>query len=156
MSVDPFVLSAVFSDESPLFRSPCEPDPGDTVTVRLRVAKDSAARVMLLIDSMVFGMLMTKARSDMFFDYYEAFLVCNRKEIIYRFLIEFVKNDQVEFEANMALNMGQLLSIPFILLGIGFLVYAFVKKLPARATPQQQPGKPAGPKAQTHYAHPVK
>ena len=73
-----------------------------------------------------------------------------------RFLIEFVKNDQVEFEANMALNMGQLLSIPFILLGIGFLVYAFVKKLPARATPQQQPGKPAGPKAQTHYAHPVK
>ena len=88
MSVDPFVLSAVFSDESPLFRSPCEPDPGDTVTVRLRVAKNSAARVMLLIDSMVFGTLMTKARSDMFFDYYEAFLVCNRKEIIYRFLIE--------------------------------------------------------------------
>ena len=50
-----------------------------------------------------------------------------------RFLIEFVKNDQVDFEANMLLNMGQLLSIPFILLGIGFLVYAFVKKQPAQA-----------------------
>ena len=47
-----------------------------------------------------------------------------------RFLIEFIKNDQVDFEAGMALNMGQLLSIPFVLLGIGFLVYANKKKLP--------------------------
>ena len=50
-----------------------------------------------------------------------------------RFLIEFIKNDQVAFEANMALNMGQLLSIPFVLLGIGLIVYAYVKKLPAAA-----------------------
>jgi len=35
-----------------------------------------------------------------------------------RFLIEFIKEPQVGFEANMALNMGQLLSIPFILAGI--------------------------------------
>lgn len=35
-----------------------------------------------------------------------------------RFLIEFIKNPQVEFEETMALNMGQLLSIPFILFGI--------------------------------------
>ena len=48
-----------------------------------------------------------------------------------RFLIEFVKNDQVDFEADMLLNMGQILSIPFILIGIGFLVYAFVRKQPA-------------------------
>jgi len=39
-----------------------------------------------------------------------------------RFLIEFTKTDQVAFEAGMALNMGQLLSIPFMLLGIGFMV----------------------------------
>ena len=50
-----------------------------------------------------------------------------------RFLIEFIKNDQVAFEANMVLNMGQLLSIPFVLLGIGLIVYAYVKKLPAAA-----------------------
>ena len=48
-----------------------------------------------------------------------------------RFLIEFIKEPQVEFENNMVLDMGQWLSIPFILLGIGFLVYAFVKKIPA-------------------------
>jgi phosphatidylglycerol---prolipoprotein diacylglyceryl transferase len=35
-----------------------------------------------------------------------------------RFFIEFVKEDQVAFEATMNLNMGQWLSIPFILIGI--------------------------------------
>lgn len=41
-----------------------------------------------------------------------------------RFLIEFVKNPQVAFEQGMALNMGQLLSIPFILLGVSLIIYA--------------------------------
>jgi phosphatidylglycerol:prolipoprotein diacylglycerol transferase len=36
-----------------------------------------------------------------------------------RFLIEFIKEPQVGFEQSMVLNMGQLLSIPFILLGVG-------------------------------------
>ncbi len=40
-----------------------------------------------------------------------------------RFLIEFVKNDQVAFEANMSLNMGQWLSLPFILAGVGMIVW---------------------------------
>jgi prolipoprotein diacylglyceryltransferase len=35
-----------------------------------------------------------------------------------RFFIELVKNDQEAFEANMTLNMGQWLSIPFVLAGI--------------------------------------
>ncbi|MFV0366732.1 MAG: prolipoprotein diacylglyceryl transferase [Mangrovibacterium sp.] len=34
-----------------------------------------------------------------------------------RFFIEFIKNDQSVFEAGMWLNMGQLLSIPFIIYG---------------------------------------
>jgi len=34
-----------------------------------------------------------------------------------RFLIEYLKEPQVSFEAQMALNMGQILSIPFIILG---------------------------------------
>ena len=41
-----------------------------------------------------------------------------------RFLIEFIKNDQVAFEANMTLNMGQWLSVPFILIGIFLVIYA--------------------------------
>jgi prolipoprotein diacylglyceryl transferase len=38
-----------------------------------------------------------------------------------RFLIEFVKMDQVPSEAEMTLNLGQWLSIPFILLGLFFV-----------------------------------
>ena len=47
--------------------------------------------------------------------------------------LEFIKEPQVAFEDNMILNMGQLLSIPFILLGVGFLIYAYIKKQPAEA-----------------------
>lgn len=43
-----------------------------------------------------------------------------------RFFIEFIKNDQEAFEATMTLNMGQWLSIPFVILGIGLIVYAMV------------------------------
>ena len=35
-----------------------------------------------------------------------------------RFFIEFLKEDQVGFEAGMNLNMGQLLSIPLVLIGV--------------------------------------
>lgn len=48
-----------------------------------------------------------------------------------RFLIEFIKEPQVGFEQGMAINMGQILSIPFILAGIGLIAYAYMKKLPA-------------------------
>ena len=69
-----------------------------------------------------------------------------------RFLIEFIKEPQVEFEKAMALNMGQLLSIPFILLGVFFLVWAARNRIPARAVhPEQQKSK----KEATHYAKPL-
>lgn len=69
-----------------------------------------------------------------------------------RFIIEFIKEPQVAFEDNMVLNMGQLLSIPFILLGIGFLIYAFVRKQPASAA---VPEKAHHRKPATHYAKPI-
>ncbi|MFC2104046.1 prolipoprotein diacylglyceryl transferase [Bacteroidota bacterium] len=37
-----------------------------------------------------------------------------------RFFIEFIKEDQVRFEQGMSLNMGQWLSIPFVLIGLFF------------------------------------
>jgi prolipoprotein diacylglyceryl transferase len=40
-----------------------------------------------------------------------------------RFIIEFVKENQVPFEKRMPLNMGQLLSIPFIVAGV-CLIYS--------------------------------
>lgn len=41
-----------------------------------------------------------------------------------RFFIEFIKERQVDFESGMALDMGQLLSIPFILFGVFMIVRA--------------------------------
>jgi phosphatidylglycerol:prolipoprotein diacylglycerol transferase len=40
-----------------------------------------------------------------------------------RFIIEFVKENQVGFEDRMTLNMGQLLSLPYLVVGIGFIIY---------------------------------
>jgi len=40
-----------------------------------------------------------------------------------RFFIEYVKNDQVAFEAGMQFNMGQVLSLPFILAGVIMIVW---------------------------------
>lgn len=49
---------------------------------------------------------------------------------IIRFLVEFIKENQVEFENNLTLNMGQILSIPFILFGI-YMMWRAKKNLPA-------------------------
>jgi phosphatidylglycerol---prolipoprotein diacylglyceryl transferase len=47
---------------------------------------------------------------------------------IARFLIEFLKEPQVEFEESMILDMGQLLSLPFILVGVVFLIRGLWRK----------------------------
>lgn len=45
-----------------------------------------------------------------------------------RILIEFIKLDQEAFEASMKLNMGQLLSIPFVIAGVILIILALKKK----------------------------
>jgi len=52
-----------------------------------------------------------------------------------RILIEFLKNVQVAFEKDMTFDMGQWLSIPFVLCGIGLIVWSFInrKKLESQA-----------------------
>lgn len=47
---------------------------------------------------------------------------------IMRILIEFIKVDQVEFEQGMSLNMGQILSIPFVLMGLFFIIKSILEK----------------------------
>jgi prolipoprotein diacylglyceryltransferase len=45
-----------------------------------------------------------------------------------RFFIEFVKENQETFEEGMALKMGQILSLPFALLGIVIMILRWPKK----------------------------
>ena len=49
---------------------------------------------------------------------------------IMRILIEFLKINQVDFEKGMSLNMGQILSIPFVLLGLYFVAFNLPKNQP--------------------------
>lgn len=46
----------------------------------------------------------------------------------FRFLIEFLKERQVDFENNMPIDMGQILSIPFIICGLYLLIKSTCKK----------------------------
>lgn len=57
-----------------------------------------------------------------------------------RFLVEFLKENQVAFEENLLLNMGQTLSLPFIIIGILIMAWS-LKKLANRAT-RPEPNSP--------------
>jgi prolipoprotein diacylglyceryltransferase len=60
------------------------------------------------------------------------FGLCLTLIFVARFFIEFTKENQVSFEDGMALDMGQLLSIPFIVIGIACMVGGkWLKKLGA-------------------------
>jgi len=55
-----------------------------------------------------------------------------------RFIIEFVKENQVGFEDKMTFNMGQLLSLPYIVVGIGFIIYGLIKTKRIKTVPNIQ------------------
>ncbi|MDO9511642.1 MAG: prolipoprotein diacylglyceryl transferase [Bacteroidales bacterium] len=71
----------------------------------------------LLIFILLFTLFMKGRMKEQDGRFFGAFLIL---VFSVRFLIEFVKIDQVAFEQGMALNMGQILSIPFIIAGIYF------------------------------------
>ncbi|KXX70122.1 prolipoprotein diacylglyceryl transferase [Flammeovirga sp. SJP92] len=47
-----------------------------------------------------------------------------------RFFIEFFKENQVSFEEGLSLNMGQMLSVPYVLIGVCLIIYSKRKTLP--------------------------
>ncbi len=56
------------------------------------------------------------------------FGLCITLIFVFRFFIEFIKKEQVDFEKGMALDMGQLLSIPFIIAGVFLMLRPLVIK----------------------------
>lgn len=63
-----------------------------------------------------------------------------------RFIIEFFKADQSDFEAGMILNMGQLLSIPFIIFGL-IMIYLKRNQIIGSPVHPKEDVKPAGVKS---------
>lgn len=54
-----------------------------------------------------------------------------------RFVIEFIKEPQSDFEVDMLFNMGQLLSLPFIVAGIAIWIWSVLKGKPAMLPPRK-------------------
>lgn len=53
---------------------------------------------------------------------------CLTAIFVSRFFIEFLKKEQVDFEQGLPLDMGQMLSIPFIIVGIWCMIRAKIKR----------------------------
>ena len=51
------------------------------------------------------------------------FGLCLTEIFVFRFFVEFLKENQVDFESTMTLNMGQWLSVPFVIIGIYFMLF---------------------------------
>jgi len=61
------------------------------------------------------------------------FGLCLTLIFTFRFFIEYTKDIQVDFEAGMLFNMGQLLSVPFIIIGVVCMRNALKKEKGARS-----------------------
>ena len=47
---------------------------------------------------------------------------------IVRIVVEFVKERQASYEGEMFLSTGQILSVPFLFLGLALIIYSYIKK----------------------------
>ena len=92
--------------------------------------KDSAEQLYEAIAYALFGLISwwlyrrmpRKVGTGFFFGY------CLTNIFLFRFFVEFFKEVQSDFEVGMPLDMGQLLSIPFVLLGVWCMVHALKAK----------------------------
>lgn len=64
-------------------------------------------------------------------EYHRGFFfgLCLTEIFTFRFFIEFLKENQVNFEDNMTFNMGQWLSVPFVIIGLYFMLFYGKKAL---------------------------
>jgi len=63
-----------------------------------------------------------------------------------RILLEFIKQNQAEFESHLGLNMGQWLSIPFLIAGIWLIIYALKTGMLPPIKPQIEQTNNTSPK----------
>ena len=67
----------------------------------------------------------TTVQAEASLPYHRGFFfgLCLTELFTFRFFIEFLKENQVNFEDSMSLNMGQWLSIPFVIIGVYFMCF---------------------------------
>ena len=74
---------------------------------------------------LIFGIVLYLCTNQKRLDKPEGFIFGCFLTLIFlaRFIIEFFKENQESFENNMIINMGQILSIPFILIGVILMIW---------------------------------
>ncbi len=77
------LIPSIFSDETPLFLTPAEPEPGDQVAVRLRIRKGADVQAVLLRGYPAAALPMEKVKTDPAFDWYEARFQCEGSAAVY-------------------------------------------------------------------------
>ena len=82
-------LNAFFSDDTERFRSPAEPDPGRSVTIRLRGPKLDGISVRLLTGSPAVPVPMRETDGGEYFTFFETELMCSDEPVSYYFVIEY-------------------------------------------------------------------
>ena len=82
-----------------------------------------AYALLLVIGGLLYRRMPQKVGTGFFFG------LCLTYIFTARFFIEYVKDIQEAFEAGMMLNMGQLLSIPFVILGVACMIRSKRAKL---------------------------
>lgn len=80
-------IDALYCSGTEDYRSPAEPKPGDTVTIRFRTACDDAESVTIHFSETNCDEEMTLAASDCYFDYYEYQLTMGDETLSYSFEI---------------------------------------------------------------------
>ncbi|MEM7658583.1 MAG: prolipoprotein diacylglyceryl transferase [Bacteroidota bacterium] len=85
---------------------------------------------------LIFGLLLFLYRKD-FAQRYQGFLSGLYLVLTFlaRFLLETVKENQEAFENDMIFNMGQWLSIPMMLAGLGLIIWGLTHRPPQAAAP---------------------
>lgn len=81
------LLDSVFSDETELFRTPAEPQEGDSVKIRFRMKKGSGKKPVVISETGEVLLPMKHLRTDAFFDWFEAELRCGTETIRYCFYV---------------------------------------------------------------------
>lgn len=75
--------------------------------------------LIFIVGLLLYKKYKTSLRPGFYFGY------CLATIFTFRFFVEFIKASQEAYEDAMLLNMGQLLSIPFIVVGIYFMINSF-------------------------------
>ncbi len=87
---------AIFTDETSTFKTPYEPMPGDTVTLRIRTLRNDILRAYAVVNGIRRSMTKQPSHFEDEFDFYSVSFVCSEKCVKYYFEL-FDEDDKVAY-----------------------------------------------------------